>query len=183
METLAMAESGIEINIRSVAERTGVTPAAAYHHFSSKDELLTEVARIGFTELLEAQQSVRHSLPDDISRITTAYINFGIRKPHVYELMFSSPPHLRPGKPAIELQRIASSSFITLVESVHLANPRLSKSESETRSLMIWSLAHGVVQLNNWNVLQIADSNISELALLTGQNALVLAKQPSIETN
>jgi len=41
------------VGIRELARRTGVSPTAAYRHFTDRDDLLRAVAGVGITELEE----------------------------------------------------------------------------------------------------------------------------------
>ncbi|MGY9057577.1 MAG: TetR/AcrR family transcriptional regulator [Alphaproteobacteria bacterium] len=44
------AESGFEVSTREIATRCGITQAALYKHFQSKDDIVQEVFRTRFLE-------------------------------------------------------------------------------------------------------------------------------------
>lgn len=177
--SLEALKRGGDFSLRSVAREAGLTAAAAYHHFSSKEELLTEVARRGFLELSRTQNKALAPDPSDVSRLTTAYVNFGRKNPALYRLMFSVPPHQRPGESAVALQQIAMSTFETLVNTVRLAYPTLSGPESVTRSFTIWTMAHGAVQLTDWQAMTNEGRRTDGLPSLAGRAAVSIASQPN----
>ncbi|MCP1243871.1 TetR family transcriptional regulator [Acetobacter lambici] len=90
--------------LREVARRTGVSHAAPYKHFRDREELLRELARIGFDQLAETMTRAMFSNGLTIrERFTTgaqACIDFAFRNPGLYRLMFSADadktadPHL-----------------------------------------------------------------------------------------
>jgi AcrR family transcriptional regulator len=89
---------GIEsITMRAIATRVGVTPAAAYHHFASKEHLLAACAEQAFAGLLDRLQAVpEHPHPTAIDRFEAmgrAYIAYALAHPAHYRMMFGA--HVR----------------------------------------------------------------------------------------
>lgn len=90
--------------LREVARRTGVSHAAPYKHFQDREELLRELARIGFIQLGETMTGAIS--PEGLSTRmqfvagAQACIDFALACPGLYRLMFSSDvdkaadPHL-----------------------------------------------------------------------------------------
>src|SRR3954465_8549124 len=67
------------LSLRAVAREAGVSPAAPYHHFKDKVELLEAVAPEGWHELDVALSTARASTEDPRSRMTNlgvAYVCF-----------------------------------------------------------------------------------------------------------
>lgn len=85
-------ENGIEnLSLRKVAQACGVTHAAPYSHFSSKEELLAamqEYITDQFTQILigaiEKYKGTREFLPE----FGKAYISFFIDKPQYFKFLF-----------------------------------------------------------------------------------------------
>src|SRR3954471_12175134 len=69
------AQQGFEqTSLRQIAERLGITKAALYYHFPSKDELLAELAR-PMIEDLEAYVAQAHGAgPDDAPELLRRYL-------------------------------------------------------------------------------------------------------------
>lgn len=175
---LGLIEEGQEPGLRAVARRAEVSPAAAYHHFAGKDDLLTEVARQGFVALAAAQAAVGGEGGARLEAMTAAYVRFGWSHATHYRLMFSMPPHQRTGRAADALQQVARGTFVTLVASIAETNPALGAEETGRRALIIWSLAHGVVEMGGWEGLPASPSDPAALASATGQAARAIAQDP-----
>jgi len=63
-----------ETSLRTIADAVELRPASIYHHFESKDALLTEILDIGMTAVMTAFDSAVDRLPADASgehRLTT----------------------------------------------------------------------------------------------------------------
>jgi AcrR family transcriptional regulator len=81
------------LSLRAVAREAGVSPAAPYHHFKDKCELMAAVAGEGWHELGEAIVAARGKAPDPrhgLSAIGTAYVVFARNNPALYRLMYDS---------------------------------------------------------------------------------------------
>lgn len=62
---LFLARGYAETSIRDIAAAANLQVASLYHHFASKDELLTEVMRDGIEAVTLALAEARHRLADD----------------------------------------------------------------------------------------------------------------------
>ncbi|HSL60006.1 MAG TPA: TetR/AcrR family transcriptional regulator [Acidimicrobiales bacterium] len=172
---LGLIEEGQDPGLRAVARRADVSPAATYHHFAGKDDLLTAVALEGFVALAAVQADVRGTGGDRLEAMTAAYVRFGWAHPTHYRLMFSVPPHQRTGAAAADLQQVALGTFATLTASITEANPSLGADEAARRALMAWSLAHGVVQMGAWDGLPSGPADADALASAAGRAARAIA--------
>lgn len=95
-----MSEPDIEgLSLRQLASSLGVTAAAAYRHFGSREELLFEVARCGF-DLLRQRFSGAFDIsvsPADASearlrliQLAQAYLQFADDEPALWRLIFGA---------------------------------------------------------------------------------------------
>lgn len=87
---------GVEhLSLRSLATEVGVSPSAAYHHFSDKDALIAAVALQGFAMLEQSVTVAAMSMPADadpaarLSAAARAYIDFALAHPHLFRAAFS----------------------------------------------------------------------------------------------
>lgn len=81
------------LSLRAVAREAGVSPAAPYHHFKDKCELMSAVASEGWHELGEAIVAARAKARDPrhgLSEIGAAYVVFARENPALYRLMYDS---------------------------------------------------------------------------------------------
>lgn len=87
-------ESGEPYSLRGVARRAGVSAAAPYRHFADRTALDSAVSAEGFRELrtvlaeawsrtLDGEDRV-----ETISRLAVAYVDFALRRPALFRLMF-----------------------------------------------------------------------------------------------
>ena len=84
-------EGSAALSLRAVAREAGVSPAAPYHHFKDKVELLEAVAHEGWHELDLALSKARASTDDARVRMTNlgvAYVCFARDNPALYRVMY-----------------------------------------------------------------------------------------------
>src|SRR6201982_1230206 len=106
LEILSETQS-LEISLRELARRAGVSHNAPYKHFADKRELLAAVSAAGFEALAKRMGDAIAGLSNARAQLFAmgrAYIRHGVENPALYSLMFggylSGPDH---GRPAIEL--------------------------------------------------------------------------------
>jgi AcrR family transcriptional regulator len=83
-------EGSQAVSIRRVAEAVGITPMAIYRHYPGRAALLNGVADGGFAELAAALARKRRTGPPDerLLRMLEIYLDFSLRNPRLFELMF-----------------------------------------------------------------------------------------------
>lgn len=96
----ALSAPDIErLSLRQLASEIGVTPAATYRHFKNREELLFEVARIGFSQLkkrfeacfnISVDPSNRKEAQQRLIRLAYAYLKFADDEVALWQLMFGS---------------------------------------------------------------------------------------------
>lgn len=89
-----LEEKGLPaLSLRSVARRAGVSHAAPYRHYPSREALLADVAMKGLGEL-QAEISIAGAKPGDrgerIVHIGGAYLRFAVRHSGLLRLMFGA---------------------------------------------------------------------------------------------
>jgi len=84
------------VTLREVGARAGVSRSALYRHFTGKETLLTELVTRAWAEVGDALVDLRER--PDLSprqRVHDAFISLitlGRARPHLYQLMFATPP-------------------------------------------------------------------------------------------
>jgi AcrR family transcriptional regulator len=168
----ALASPDIEgLSLRQLATGLGVTAAAAYRHFSSREHLLFEVARIGFTRLrqrFEAAFDISTPPPDAetarlrLIRLAQAYLQFADDEPALWRLIFGAQAELyrqtanaQGGPNSYEF--LPAALLGLYLQGVIPTHP------SERDALFAWSAVHGAATLRNGRV-PAALIPISELA-------------------
>lgn len=146
-------ERGLDaLSLREVARRAGVSPAAPYHHFATREQLLGALAVDGFALLAQAMQTARDAAAaagaiDRLRAIGEAYVRFAVAHPAHFRLMFRPSlvaPDVLPegGAPA--------QAFAILVDVVsEVLEDDVIRNDVDQRGLvlMAWSLVHGAAEL------------------------------------
>ena len=144
----SITKSGeIEFSLRDLAEKVGVSHAAAYRHFSSKKEILFEIAHDGFLKLNQAFAAILEKEASDIVSLGVAYVKYAIENPIHFKIMFH--PDLKIDVTHPELISVGSQTFLSLKNCVE-NNKRAGKfgdDSVEDLSIAAWSLVHGLAIL------------------------------------
>lgn len=89
---LLEAEGPSALSLRAVAREAGVSPAAPYHHFKDKAELLDAVAREGWEILNHQMAEARKAAvgPHKLTALGIAYVCFARDNPALYRVMYDA---------------------------------------------------------------------------------------------
>ncbi|HEV7157451.1 MAG TPA: TetR/AcrR family transcriptional regulator [Caulobacteraceae bacterium] len=136
------------LSLRAVAREAGVSPAAPYHHFKDKCELMAAVASEGWQELGEAIVAARAKAPDPrhgISEIGAAYVVFARNNPALYRLMYDSACDRSemPDKAKEEASGWGQVREALIAVGVDPRNER----ELTLATIAAWCAAHGVAEM------------------------------------
>lgn len=152
----ALAAPDIEgLSLRQLASALGVTPAAAYRHFASREDLLMEVARIGFTRLesrfAEAFDIAQPPLDNSeaqsrLRRLAHAYLRFADDEPPLWRLIFGAQGAAYRASVSLLNRRNSYDYLPAALLGLHrtgvVPNP-----PTERDALFAWSAVHGAASL------------------------------------
>lgn len=149
---VVLNEKGIHgLSLRACAAHAGVSHAAPTHHFKSLRGLLTELAVIAYDEFSAALQAqykhVIHELPKvRLQMVCQAYVDFSMKEPRLFELMFSSTPL------DFENPRLKSSSNEAYQQLIGIVHPlfdakEMDEANREQTEILVWSVVHGYASL------------------------------------
>ncbi|MGX1810294.1 TetR/AcrR family transcriptional regulator [Nocardia sp. NPDC055321] len=90
---MRMLEAGEPFSLRAVAREAGVSPTAPYRHFADRDALESALAAQGLRDLREDLLTGRElpTAPADLGDFAVAYVEFALRRPALFRLMFGNP--------------------------------------------------------------------------------------------
>jgi len=165
------------LSLREVARRAGVTSAAPYHHFKDKTALLAAVAEEGFVALRkQLEDALTRVPPADLrgrfAALARAYLEFARAHPAHYRVMFL--PEIKSLEHS-SFHAAADRTLEVVARQVHAVAPQASPQEVMTRTVLIWSIGHGLASL--WN-----DGILDQKLDLGGDRALLDAAVKQMAT-
>jgi AcrR family transcriptional regulator len=137
--------------LREVARRAGVSHNAPYRHFTSKDELLAAVAEEGFERLTAVMRETMAPGRSPLERLELCgcgYVDFALRWPQHFLVMFDLPQAPSDGSPA---HIAGQNAFQVLLDCVAAAQRSgdLPSGDLMPLAWTSWSLVHGIAKLAN----------------------------------
>jgi AcrR family transcriptional regulator len=138
-------------SLREVARRVGISAAAVYRHFDSKDALLGAVCEEGFRTFLGyLLRSLGEKTPLARLRATgDLYLRFALENEHDYRVIFmSSVADIAPGTGQVD-PATTSATFLFLVDRVRecTASGDLREGDPTAMAASIWAHVHGLASL------------------------------------
>ncbi len=138
-------------SLREVARRVGISAAAVYRHFDSKDALLGAVCEEGFRTFLGY---LLRSLAEKTPRARLGasgdlYLRFALENEHDYRFIFmSSVSDVALGTDKAD-PAVTSSTFLFLVDRVRecTASGDLREGDPAAIAATIWAHVHGLASL------------------------------------
>ncbi|MFE2069321.1 TetR/AcrR family transcriptional regulator [Streptomyces sp. NPDC059467] len=151
---LVAAEGAQALTLREIARRAGVSHGAPRRYFPTHLELLSAIARRGFTELAvrsEAALGDGTAAPGaQVAALARVYLEFARDNTGMYELMFRHDL-LESGR--LRLRETSLPLFGLLADLVGRARPGV---DARLVAGALWANLHGIAQLWNWGSLQLA---------------------------
>lgn len=89
---MEMLEAGEPFSLRAVARRAGVSATAPYRHFADREALESALAAEGLRDLMAdlTASGTSPSTPADLAEFGVVYVNFALRRPALFKLMFGN---------------------------------------------------------------------------------------------
>lgn len=138
------------LSLRAVAREAGVSPAAPYHHFKDKSELLNAVATEGFNRLKAAlAEAFSTAHGDEVrSSLGVAYVEFAQHHPALYRVMWDCA---RNGEKLPEDGQHDDSAFELVKQTLReAAGGEISELDLELTAIASWCAAHGLAEISTF---------------------------------
>ncbi len=145
--TIIERDGPAALTLRAVAREAGVSPAAPYHHFHDKNELMSAVARDGFRRLNEAMAiAVKESGPGELG---LAYVEFAHANPALYRVMYDCarsaemfPEESEKENDGLELVKQAIAKA---------AGGKIDELDLQLTAIAAWSSVHGLAEISRFD--------------------------------
>jgi AcrR family transcriptional regulator len=141
------------VSMRKVAEKIEYSPTAIYVHFADKEQLFLELCHSDYRRLAESFIALAHN-PDPVDRlrqIAIAYIEFGLKYPNHYRMMFMTahpcvldPDQVGKGNPEEDAYEFLRQTVIEAI-GARVFRPELQDPDLVAQTL--WGGVHGVISL------------------------------------
>jgi AcrR family transcriptional regulator len=151
-ERIFVADGYEGATIRKIADEVGVSSTCLYMHFHDKDQILLQICTAAMEELLAVNSEIS-SLPlspvERVRMMLRAYVDFALRNPNAYRLIFCSPSTDGPAHKAAtshELGTECAERFSGVVREI-AAEGRLRAGDPQTVTRALWAACHGLATL------------------------------------
>ncbi len=143
------------VSMRKIADRLEYSPTAIYLHFEDKEALIRELCDRDFLALAGEMQKIA-AVDDPIQRLEalgTAYLEFGLKFPNHYRLMFMTPhPPRRPEDSKLHHGNPDEDAYALVLTTVREAMIRKRFTpvikDPELFAQTLWAGMHGIVALH-----------------------------------
>jgi AcrR family transcriptional regulator len=156
---IIVSEGFINLSMRKLASRLGMTAANIYNYFNNKDEIYILVRAKGFEMLSQDMDKVYEKEKEPHARLEgmiKSYIDFGIRNPDYYKIMFNgnSPKYLDYiGTPMEDVAAEERKSSLRAMEIALATIKDTVRCHDETdlmkHTIKLWIMINGIVTLHN----------------------------------
>jgi len=137
------------LTLRTIARKMARTPAALYRYYASKDDLLAALCAEGFRKMGAALRSARVGAPATREAARAgirAYLDFAIREPELFSLMYSLDRRDLPSIPSVrEARELAFGEARAIAQDV-IAGGWL-EGDPNLVAHLLWASCHGLAAL------------------------------------
>jgi AcrR family transcriptional regulator len=149
--TALYVAGGIEaVTMRDIARALGRSPMGLYRYFIDREDILAFVRADAFDRFADALEAAFASGSDAFARaraVGRAYLDFALRHPGAYRLMFDLDPPDDAKHP--ELRRAGRRAGETITRHVKdLAKAGIVQGDPRTIGHALWAASHGVIVLH-----------------------------------
>ena len=146
---LLEAEGPSALSLRAVAREAGVSPAAPYHHFKDKGELLEAVAQEGWALLDAALAKAKAQAPspqEAMNGLGVVYVCFARENPALYRVMYDTARD-REALPD-DVSKDKDSAYCKVRDTLVAAGaPSSDEIDLELATIAAWCSAHGLAEM------------------------------------
>jgi AcrR family transcriptional regulator len=142
---LVETEGPAAMSLRAVAREAGVSPAAPYHHFKDKAELMGAVAGEGWAMLSAVIFEATAANPGVSLAPLLAYVSFARTRPALYRVMYDAARDAE-SLPFVGLAE-NDSPYAWVRDALARGGSDATATEIELGIAAAWSAAHGLAEM------------------------------------
>jgi AcrR family transcriptional regulator len=152
--TERFARFGYEgVTMRQLAEALGCSPKTPYRYFKDKADILATVRAQAFGKFADALEAAAKGPSTDRGRRTTeAYLNFALKNPHAYRIMFDLEAPIDEKHPELGPQAERAARYITR-GAEEMAKGGIIDADPAMFGYAFWAALHGIVMLHQSGML------------------------------
>lgn len=165
------------MSMRKLADRVGMSATNLYYYYSGKDEIYLNIQIKGFQALQTILEKIDIPGKDPIEtlrKMIQGYLEFGFKNPDYYQIMLNSdtPRYLEYKNKNKKMEPIAFKAKqmainaiavpLKVMEQISSINDAVPTTDIDFRAYQLWITLHGIVTLNNKNILLELDEIIPE---------------------
>jgi AcrR family transcriptional regulator len=152
--TERFARFGYEgVTMRQLAEALGCSPKTPYRYFKDKADILATVRAQAFGKFADALEAAAKGPAADRGRRTTeAYLNFALKNPHAYRIMFDLEAPIDEKHPELGPQAERAARHITR-GAEEMAKGGIIDADPAMFGYAFWASLHGIVMLHQSGML------------------------------
>lgn len=135
--------------LRDVARQAQRTLEQVQAHFATKEDLLLDILEEGVAHFVGiSEEAVAHegSALENLHRLACAYVDFSLRFPGHFAVLFEPPPEILEQRPSEPAQRNAFGVLIRCVERAQ-EEGSLPEGDPMAFTLPLWAVVHGIARL------------------------------------
>jgi len=141
-----------KLTLKVLSDATGTSRSAIYRHFASKDALMEEMIRQGFStfdkETAPILSNQENALIDRFYNASKAYVAWAKENPNLYRLLFGKKyAHIREEIMSIKENSCDGFGALKLAVEEGQKAGILKQEDSLKQSIIIWSSLHGLSSL------------------------------------
>lgn len=146
---IASKEGWRAVTIRKIAGLIEYSPPVIYEYFDSKEDLLLELVRMGYSGQLEAVESAREASDDPeeaLREMARAWWRFAVEAPDLYQVMYGLGG---VSFPVTELRKEGekiAGSMAEVIEEIMRENGKDAANVWD-KVVLGWATVHGIVSL------------------------------------
>ncbi len=150
---IVLREGWQAVSIRKIADAISYSLPVVYTHFESKDAILEEFVKLGFSMLNEVVSTAKNKstlAEQQLTDMAIAYFEFAFAKREYYQMMFGlGMPSCERAKQISEIGDFGS----IVVDTIQNIHPPLNDAEQvRLKFHTFWSILHGLTAINMMNM-------------------------------